>query len=211
MLLAVLAGVGGLAFLALRPPQESIETITLSPHSASTASPAMCPWRDPEGDLRTFFPGATDYRTEILVLSRLRSQILQRLGSGARIESNALYVHRVPEKGAARGSILVRRTAGPHGAIEVVVAVGAEGRVVGVRVQRHREPAAAARLFAPSGWLGAFRGKSADSTLRPGEDLPAVSPEARPAAEAVAQAVRALLVEYTLGEEEARNARSTAR
>ena len=173
---------------------------------AAIEAPAMCPWRSPEKDLRAFFPRASGYRPETLVLSPLRLEIQRRLGAGVRLESNALYIYRVEESAATMppspcGAFLVRRASGEYGAIEVVVAVGMDRRVVGVRLQRHREPPPAAGTLASARWLGAFNGKSAASAFRSGEDLPVVSLAAKRSCEAVAGAVRSLLIEYDASEE----------
>jgi hypothetical protein len=55
-------------------------------------------------------------------------------------------------------------------------------------------------------WLGAFRGKTAASSFLPGTDLPAVPAEAQASARAVADAVRALVIEYSVADEEVRRA-----
>src|SRR5947209_572035 len=93
--LGALVSFGLLAYLitALRPQGEVLETITLT-HSVAER-PAMCPWRDPVGDMRAFFPDAGSYHTDILTLSRIRLEILKRLGPGSRLDSNSLYVYRV--------------------------------------------------------------------------------------------------------------------
>jgi hypothetical protein len=169
-------------------------------HSAATEAPAMCPWRDPQGDLIRFFPGADVYKQETLILSQLRLEIMKRLGPGVPLESNALYVYRVARAQAPVGTILVRRAGGEYGAIEVVVAVDPKRRVVGVRLQRHREPPAVASAIASPRWLDSLRGKTAGDAFRVGGDLPAVPPAAAKSAEAVAGAVRSLLIELDVAE-----------
>ena len=160
----------------------------------------MFPWREPERDMRAFFPGSTDYATDVLILSRLRLLILKRLGPGERLDSNALYLYRVSRNGAAAGTVLVRRTAGEHGAVEVVIGVDTQGRVAGVRVQRQREPPRIAAEITSSAWLDSFRGKTADSAFEMGRDLPDVTPAAAQSARVLAGAVRALLIEFDVGE-----------
>jgi hypothetical protein len=171
--------------------------------SAAVEVPAMCPWRDPQGDLRRFFPGADGYRQETLILSSLRLEILKRLGPGVPLESNALYVYRATQGKSDRGTILVRRAGGEYGAIEVVVALDPARRVVGVHLQRHREPPPVADVITSPQWLGAFRGKSASDAFHVGGDLPAVPPAAQKSAEAVARAVRSLLIEFEVAETQA--------
>jgi Na+-translocating ferredoxin:NAD+ oxidoreductase RnfG subunit len=95
---------------------------------------------------------------------------------------------------------LVRRAAGEFGAIEVVVGVGLDGRVTGVRIQRQREPRAIADAITSPAWLSAFKGKTSESPIVIGQDMPAVSMGANTSATVVADAVRALLVEFELSE-----------
>jgi hypothetical protein len=197
---AILLCVMGLTVWWLeRATNGPIETIDVTRADVSSA-PAMCPWRDPPHDMQAFFPGATAYRTDVLILSRLRLQITKRLGPDTPLEVNALYLYRIERSGRPVGTVLVRRTAGQYGAIEVVAGVGPDGHVVGMRLQRLREPPAIAGALTAPGWLGAFRGKTASSAFRIGGDLPDVPPAARESARAVARAVRALLIEFESGE-----------
>jgi hypothetical protein len=198
--LLIIAAVALAVSYGCREEGEGITPGYETARSAATEAPAMYPWRDPQGDLHRFFPGSDDYRQETLVLSPLRLEILKRLGPGVPLESNALYIYRISQAGANRGTILVRRTGGEYGAIEVVVAVDPERRIVGVRLQRHREPPAVASVIASSQWLAAFRGKTAGDTFRVGSDLPAVPPAATTSAEAIAGAVRSLLIELDVAE-----------
>src|SRR5690242_1774241 len=107
-----------LAVVLRRGEGPPLEVVTLKGRADESAG--LCPWRDPSGDLKRFFPGATGYRTELLALSRKRAEILKRLGPGASIRSNAFYYYPVERAGAIAGSVLVERAAGRYGAIEVV-------------------------------------------------------------------------------------------
>lgn len=167
---------------------------------ASLDAPAMCPWREPEKDLQHFFPGANDYSRDTLILSSLRLEIMKRLGKDVPLESNSLYAYRVHRQKQTCGTILVRRTAGEFGAMEVVLAVNPERQVVGLWLQRHREPPAIARVIEDAKWLGKFTGKKADDDFTIGQGLPVVPPDAEKSATAVAQAVRSLLIEYDVVE-----------
>lgn len=202
LLPAAALAAAGIGAAALRGTQgdEPLATVDLHAHESARGAQAMCPWREPERDMAALFPGATGYTTDLLVLSHLRLAILKRLGPGARLDSNALYVYRVARGSERAGTVLVRRVSGEYGAIEVVVGVDANGRVEGARIQRHREPPETAASITSARWLGAFRGKTADARFEPGEDLPPVPPSAQASARAVAQAVRSLLVEYEAGE-----------
>ena len=191
-------GVGG-----SHPPAPPLETHIVP--GKATEAPAMCPWRDPTGDRKRFFPDADGHTQESLILSSLRLKILKRLGPNSVLESNALYLYRVHHGKDERGTVLVRRAAGEFGAIEVVVAVDPSRRILGVRLQRHREPPEVAAALESPAWLGAFRGKMASDPLEIGNGLPVVPPSARKSVEAVARAVRSLLIEYDVAEAHHRN------
>jgi hypothetical protein len=157
-------------------------------------SAPLCPWREPQRDLRQFFPGATGIREETRILSHLRVALIHDLGRPLTAEEMLLRPFRILMGRQPVGTVLVRRVKGEFGAIELVLAVTPDGRVRGVRLQRQREPEAVAAALTSPGWLGAFRKKSADSPLRMGEDLPTVSGEATVSAKAVEEGVRSLLI-----------------
>ena len=191
---ALLAG-GALTYF-FRPQGSDLPVVSAR---APQSAPAMCPWRDPAGDMASFFPGSSRYQTETVALSRRRQAIIKRLGPETPLESNTLYVNRIFIENDQVGVVLVRRASGQYGAIDVVAAVDTIGRVVGIRVQRHREPKETANVITSDKWLSAFRGKSANSGFSLGSDLPAVPTSARASAEALARSVRGLLIEYAEG------------
>lgn len=159
----------------------------------------MCPWREPEKDLESFFPEATRHFPELVALSSRRLQILERLGPNQRLQSNALHVERVSKGSTELGTVVVRRVSGPNGPIEVVTAVSLHGTIKGVRVQRHREPAPDSKNLQADGWLRSFVGKSANDRFEMGGDLPRVAVGAD-AAKSVARAVRSVMIELSEGE-----------
>ena len=169
--------------------------------SASIESAPMCPWREPEEDLRLMFPGASTYRDETRILSGVRPELAKRLGRLPSAEENALRVHRVYTGENDLGAILVRRVKGEHGAIELVVAVTEEGTVRGLRLQRLREPESIARILQEPGWLASFTGKTATNHFKLEEDVPGVATEARASAEAVTDGMRSLLVLFEMSNE----------
>jgi hypothetical protein len=162
----------------------------------NTEAPAMCPWRDPAGDMTRFFPGTSEYSRDTLILSSYRVVIMRRLGKDTPLESNTLYAYRIHRDGKTIGTVLVRRAAGEYGAIEVVLAVDNERRIVGLRLQRHREPVSIAAALTNPKWENAFHRKNADDDFTLGRGLPEVPKDARTSANAVAKAVRSLLIEY---------------
>jgi hypothetical protein len=197
--MVALAGGAAIAiavWFARASPPEQLPVVTAQ--EGKSRGPSMCPWRDSERDLRTLFPASAPpltYKTDTLALSRLRQRILDRLGPGGRIDDNSLYVHRVKSGSQTVGSVLVRRAAGPYGAIEVVTAIGSDRKVVGVRIQRQREPEKVAHFITSPAWLAAFTGKSASSPLTVGKDLTSTPPDAAPTAAIVASTVRSALIE----------------
>ncbi len=196
--LAVGIGAAGIIYLML--PQRELLPIVQGVQERSE-SPALCPWRDPKRDLRSLFPGADGYDTRVLVLSSLRTRILDALGPGGRLDENILQVYPVRKLGKPIGTVLVRRANGKYGAIEVVAGISPDKTIAGVVVQRHREAGESERLMSNSSWLSEFAGKSASSDFELGAGLPKPSSEAAASAEAVSRAVRSVLVEFTIGSE----------
>ena len=164
------------------------------------SAPAMTPWRDPIGDMARFFPGASDYSQDTLILSPYRLEILKRLGSGISLDSNTLYAYRVRRQGKVVGTILIRSAPGEYGAIETVLAVSPERRIVGIHIQRNREPSPIIAALTDAQWLQSFQGKDAKSLFQPGKDLSEVPEAAQRSALAVATVVRSLLIEYDVVE-----------
>jgi hypothetical protein len=178
-------------------------------HTATTRpfveAASLCPWREPERDLRQFFPGATGSHEGLKILSHLRVALIHDLGRPLTSEEMLLRPYYVVKGAAPLGSMLVRRVKGEYGAIELVLAVSTDGHVRGLRLQRQREPEPAAAVLTSPCWLGAFRGKTASSPLRVGEDLPTVPTEARRSADAIADGVRASLILLRAAEQHGRD------
>ncbi len=192
---ALLAVGAGTWQWAVHLPQDRVETLTLT-RPLVTAAPAPCPWRDPQGDLRVFFPTADRYQTRMVSLSGSRLPILKRLGPAVSLASNSLSVFPLFHGTAPRGAVLIQRAAGEYGVIEVVVGVDTVGRVQGVRLQRLREPDRIARALTDPPWLRSFRGKTAADPWRLGGDVPDRPAPARASARIIVGTVRSLLIEY---------------
>jgi len=155
--------------------------------------------------MEKFFPGATGYRTESRILSGERLELARRLGRPVTADENAVYLHRVTRRNSPAGTVMVQRVRGRFGAIEIVAAMDEEGRLKGVRLQRHREPTDVAVALSSSRWLGAFTGRSADDigpddAWIPGAGLPELPSEAIESGQAVADGVRSLLVLYDVAQ-----------
>jgi hypothetical protein len=157
-------------------------------------SAGLCPWRAPDADLRRYFPGSASTRDETLILSRQRLELQRRLGRMPGADDNALIVHRVLGPSATAGFVVTRRVRGECGLIELVLATDSAGRVLGARIQRHREPEATARVLQSEAWLGAFRGRDSRSAWTLGRDIPAVPSEAAASAGSVLAEARNVLI-----------------
>lgn len=158
-----------------------------------TAAP-MCPWREPERDLKLFFPEATRYKTETRILSGKRLELAERLGRAPTGDENALYVYPVYREQTQLGVILAHRVKGEFGAIELVLAVGTNQQVSGLRLQRLREPENGAAALQDPQWLGSFVGKRTDSSWVLEQEISLLPVEARTSAAAIAEGVRSLLI-----------------
>ncbi|HEX5323743.1 MAG TPA: hypothetical protein VFW40_08150 [Capsulimonadaceae bacterium] len=161
-------------------------------------SPGMLPWRDPKGDMRTFFPSATGYRLQPVAFSGIVQPIQQRLGSQAKLKVYGVYVYTILRHNSVCGTVSIQQADGEYGVIEVVVALNNEGRIAGVRLQRYREPDAIAKALTAPSWLAGFRGKDENSSLSIGDDIGKVPQDAMPSAQAVVGTVRSLVIELAV-------------
>jgi hypothetical protein len=170
-------------------------TSTRSPRGENSS---VCPWREPQRDLRTLFPEATEYVTETRILSQFMGPIHKRLNRPMTVDENPLRIYRATDGTRAKGAILVKRVKGEHGGIELVTGIDPQGRVCGVLIQSQREPDSVAQVI--TNWLPHFVGKTAESALQPGGDLPEVAPDARTTANAIAEGVRRGLIVFSFAE-----------
>ena len=166
----------------------------------------LCPWREPETDLKLLFPNATRHEVETRILSGLRVELAERLGRAPTGDENALHVYRIYQDKTPLGNVVTRRVKGMYGAIELVLAVDANQRVSGLRLQRLREPESAASALQNPAWLRAFEGKHAGSSWKLGGDIPEVSAEARASAETIVEGARSLLILLAASEQSHSNA-----
>jgi hypothetical protein len=196
LLLALAAAV----FVWMRQDRTAGRDTVYEPASLYVEPGSMCPWRTPEEDLHRFFPGAGGYRTRITTLSSQRLELHQRLGRMPGPDENSLSIHEVTENGQICGAVLTRRVKAEHGLIEVMVAVDNQQRVRGLKLQRLREPESVAVALQDPAWLSAFIGKSAESRWALGEDIPEVPTDARVSAGRLIEAVRSLLVLFSVAE-----------
>lgn len=198
------------AFWRISHSPLSPESVAIEVGSRPPPAAPLCPWRQPDRDLQAFFPTATGCERETRILSGLRLELAERLGRPPTGEENSLPLYRVQGPGGRIGTILVRRVKGEYGAIEIVVAVDADGKVRGVRLQRLREPKAIADALADPAWLGSFRGQTAISAAESARELSVVPPAARISGQAVVDGVRGVLVLLAAAEKSGLSAAHTA-
>ena len=159
----------------------------------------LCPWREPEADLRDFFLEGATYVTETRILSGLRVELTQHLGRIPEPEENALTLHRVVRGTEKLGAVITRRVKGEHGAIELALAINSRDEVLGLRLQRLREPASVASQVQNPVWLAAFRGRTHNRGWE-SDDISGLPEEARGSALAIREGVRSLLVLHAAAE-----------
>ena len=157
-------------------------------------SQPLCPWREPDDDLKQFFPGTTRYERETRILSGRRVELAEQLGRIPTGDENALHVYCIYHEQTPLGVVLTRRVKGEYGAIELVLAVNADAAVRGLRLQRLREPAPIAAALQNPDWLHSFAGRRAADSWKLGQDVPEVAADAQSSAGAVVEGVRSLLI-----------------
>lgn len=199
-----------LAVVAWQRADSRASNTVFLPKSAPPEAGALCPWRDPESDLKVFFPDGTRTEIERRILSGLRVELARRLGRTPSGDENALQVYRVYREQTPLGAILTSRVKGSHGAIEVVLAIDPAGKAQGLRLQRLREPAEIAAILESSSFLDFFRGRSAENLAPSAAGWPAIPPVAAPSAAAIHDAVRSLLTLYAASEEAGRRSVAAA-
>jgi hypothetical protein len=162
----------------------------------------MCPWREPEKDLRQFFPEATRYETTTRILSGQRLELAQKLGRTPTGDENALHIYPIYREQLSLGTVLTRRVKGEFGAIELVLAVGTNQQICGLRLQRLREPVASTAALQNSEWLDSFKGMRVDSEWQPKGKISGLPADARVSAEAIVEGARSLLVLLAVADHE---------
>ena len=190
-----------LGLVAWRINESATSEPPFEPKTQLPQAAPLCPWREPEADLKRWFPNATRHELETRILSGRRLELAARLGRLPTGDENALHVSRCYEEQTPLGSVLTRRVKGVYGAIELVLAVGTDGQVRGLTLQRLREPDPIAAALQNPAWLRSFDGRRSDSSWKLGRDIPDVAPEARGSAEAVIDGVRSLLILLATSEE----------
>jgi hypothetical protein len=183
---------------------------------AGSAFGSLCVWRSPDEDIAAIYE-ADGYKTVFEDISDSRRQrIEERLGTELDPDETQFKFFPVFKGDEQVGTVMTHAGKGQFGAIEVVVAVasgdtipqgtrsGSEadpvmslGRVTvvkAVRIQRDREKAKQA--LRSGEFLGQFEGMTVADQFQVGEDLKPAIAGAERASQAVATAVRKLLIVF---------------
>lgn len=155
----------------------------------------LCPWRNKLADMQRFFPGSDSAIETKLVVSSQRIAISKRLGRVPTGDENALRAYRIMRGRTPCGTVIARRVRGTYGLIELVLAIDAGSSAIKyARIQRLREPQAAANALQSEAWLEQFRGMTGDSNWQPVANSPLIPTDARASANAITDAARTALI-----------------
>ena len=157
----------------------------------------VCVWRDPERTMQRLFPRARDYKTVMVKLAPATVAAIEKglgtgLDSSEKTEFSFYDITGGSGKAEVVGTVLALAGKGQYGAIEVVIGVDRDARIVGTYIQRSRERATKALQSAE--FLKQFEGKTRNDALEVGKDLKAPSADAEAASKVVAEVVRKMLV-----------------
>lgn len=161
------------------------------------ASASLCVWRQPDEDIASIY-NADSYKTVFEDISdSLRARIEDKLGYELDPDETQFKFFPVFKGDDQVGTVMTHAGKGQFGVIEVVVAVtdtGTGAIVKAVRVQRDREKAKEA--IRSSDFLGQFKGMTSSDGFEIGTDLKTAEDGAERSSQAIANAVRKLLIVY---------------
>jgi hypothetical protein len=158
---------------------------------------SLCVWRSPDEDIAEIYK-ADSYKTVFQDVTDVqRQRIEQQLGYSLDPDETQFKFFPVYKGENQIGTVMTHAGKGQFGVIEVVVAVidtGSGAIVKRVSIQRDREKAKAALRSLK--FLGQFKGMTAMDNFTIGEDLKPARNDAVKSSQAVANAVRKLLIVY---------------
>lgn len=164
--------------------------------SATLAMADVCVWRNPERTMTKLFPKAADYTTLTLKISADHVVVIERL-LGSPLdpsEKNEMNFYEITDQGGVHlGMVMALAGKGEYGAIEVVIGLDPQDRIVGAYIQQSRERVTQA--ISSVAFLGQFVGKSAHDSLIQGRDL-SPAPGAEQSSAVVAATIRKMLLFY---------------
>jgi hypothetical protein len=162
-----------------------------------SASASLCVWRQPDEDIASIYD-ATSYKTVFEDIGdELSARIQERLGFELDADETQFKFFPVFSGEEQVGTVMTHAGKGQFGTIEVVVAVidtGTGAIVKAVRIQRDREKAKEA--LRGNEFLGQFVGMTSADGFEIGTDLSTAKEGAERSSQAIANAVRKLLIVY---------------
>jgi len=153
----------------------------------------------PDRDIKDIF-GGDAYQTNYVSVSQEKQVVIEkRLGQKLDPDEVEFKFYPVFKKGKEIGVVSTHLSKGQYGAIEVVVALLVDSvkkttRVKSVRIQRDREKARAA--LRNEKFLNQFVDKTPLDSLKIGRDIKSAQPGAEKSSQAVAFAVKKLLIVF---------------
>lgn len=164
----------------------------------ASSSASLCVWRSPDEDIASIFATAGSYKTVFEDISDTRRQRIEdRLGFALDPDETQFKFFPVFSGEEQIGTVMTHAGKGQFGVIEVVVAVvdtGTGAIVKEVRIQRDREKAK--QVLRSDKFLGQFAGMTAEDDFTLGESIKPAAENAVKSSQAVADAVRKLLIVY---------------
>ncbi|MHB0935775.1 MAG: hypothetical protein ACYC6A_05245 [Armatimonadota bacterium] len=157
---------------------------------AGTAFGALCVWLNPDRDIKNFFPGAKSYTTDIRKYSKEEEKVIEkRIGAQLDPDENEFKFYRVKKDNKVVGTVLTHQARGKYGAVQTVAGIGNDGKIIGVYVQRHREPT----NLNKDTFLKQFKGKTVEDPITVGKDIDPIKGYDK-SSQAVAFSVKKILV-----------------
>jgi hypothetical protein len=133
---------------------------------------SLCVWVNPDRDIKNFFPGADSYSTDLKKFTpEQEAAIERRIGSKLDPDENEFKFYRVKKQTRIVGTVLSHQARGKYGAVQTVIAIGNDGKIIGVHVQRHREPT----NLNQDSFLNQFKGKTTNDPIAVGADIQAIA------------------------------------
>ena len=156
----------------------------------TSAYAALCVWLNPDRDIKNFFPGANSYTTDTKKYTKEQEkEIEKRIGGQLDPDENEFKFYKVKKSGKQVGTVLTHQARGRYGAVQVVVGIGNDDKVIGVYVQRHREPI----NLNEKTFLAQFAQKTADDPVSIEKDIKPIKGHEK-SSHAVALSVKKILV-----------------
>lgn len=123
--------------------------ISFSLFVVSLLSAGVCIWRFPDKDIKTLFPQATGYKTEVITFIKAKQEKIEdQLGAKLDDDETKFNFYRIYNETSKIGLVLTHSVKGQYGVIEVVIGLQSKidtlikspvYYVSGVLIQRDRE------------------------------------------------------------------------